>query len=158
MRVEHLMYAKDFKLLKARLSNIDENTIDSEILEFIVNANCSDQLVSIWSCQGHQDDDSGYVMFGVRNLAHIYKLYELITWEFKDNQHLVGLTMTTRQNFVAPPNKRTGKQGWYAVWNLYWKSNEEVSRQQGWEFITKASRNFQNWLEEQAAFKLSYKG
>lgn len=150
MRVGHLMYAPDFRRLKGRLAAIDHSQLDPNILGFLVKANCSDELVTIWSCEGHKGSrrwNTGYVMFGVRDQDHIYKLYDLIRKEFGEHQHLVGLTMTTRLNFTIPKNPRTGLYEWFAVWNLSWKKNTKFTREQGWAAIEAAGVNFLNWLE-----------
>lgn len=151
MRVEHLMYADDFKLLRHRLTFIQEKDLDANIVPFLTAANCSDELVTIWSCEGHRSSrrwNTGYVMLGVRDRDHMYKLYDLVRQEFGDNQDLVGLTMTTRLNFTKPKNPKTGKHEWFAVWNLYWKHrNKHVSREQGWEHLTAAGEKFIEWLK-----------
>lgn len=146
----HQMHATDFRLLCARADELEEKDIDEKIRPLVKAINASDGLVTVFSCQGHEEDaewNQGYVMIGVRDLDHMEALYQRIRWKFKDNQHLVGVTQTTRQNFLGKPIKRTGKQPWWPVWNLHWKLNSVVSREQAWEWVNEAAIDFEEWLK-----------
>lgn len=150
MRVSHLMYAKQFKLLRERLSGITLADIDPKIANLVVAINKCDDLVTVFSCQGHDDKedwDTPYVMVGVRNFDHMYKLYEFACWEFGKNKHMLNLSMTMRQDFLSPPHKRTGERGWWAVWNISWKVSTEVTREMGWTYMDLASARFEEWLQ-----------
>lgn len=158
MRVDHLMYAEDFKLLVKRLETLKSEDIDPNIAKFVSMVNLSQELVTIFSCEGHKGKKNGsvgYVMFGVRDRKHIEKLYELVREEFGEDQHLVSLAMTTRLNIVRP-QQSAGKRGrWYAVWNLSWKHNLLVTRQDGWIYLEKAAVKFLLWVKEYNAYKNS---
>lgn len=152
MRVDHLMYADDFKLLVKRLEETETKDIDEKIRSFVRMVNFSPALVTIFSCQGHPNKRihyNGSVMFGVRNKDHMYKLYDLIRAEFGEHQHLVGLTMTTTPGLKT--NSKTGKRPWWAVWNLHWKFNKKLTRQQGWQHLENAGVKFLKWLKEQGS-------
>jgi len=152
MRVEHLMYVDDFKLLRGRLSVVQEKDLDPHIVPFLIAANSSDELVTVWSCEGHRGSrrwNKGYVILGVRDRDHMYKLYDLVRQEFGESQHLVSLNMTTRLNFVKGKNPKTGMYGWFAVWILNWKHDKNVSREKGWEHLEAAGVKFIEWLKGQ---------
>jgi len=146
----HQMHAKDFKILCLRVDELPEEAIDEKVRPLVKAINASNDLVTVFSCQGHPEDQEwniGYVMIGVRNLDHIEALYQRIRWKFGENQHLVSVSQTTRQNCFKPAHKRTGKFEWYPVWNLSWKTNSVVTREQGWEWISEAAKDFEEWLK-----------
>lgn len=146
----HRMHATDFRLLRHRAHVIPPSAIDARILPLIQSINKCEELVTIWSCEGHDDNpgwDEAYIMLGVRNPDHIDELARLFRWFMGDNQHLMGITQTMRANFLRAKHPKTGEEFWWPVWNLHWKTAPGFDREAGWTVADKVAKAFVEYLE-----------
>ena len=47
------------------MSNHDEGDIDPHIVDFITEINKSEDIMTLYSCEGHHDGDNAYLLFNV---------------------------------------------------------------------------------------------
>lgn len=153
MRVDHLMYAKDFKLLVARLGSLKKSNVDSGIAEFLTMVNLSPELVTIFSTEGVPSKPgfgTGRVVFGVRDRKHIEKLFELVASEFGERRNFVKLNMVYRTNPAQLRDPKTGRLNMCAMWDLQWGYRaDSVTQHMGCCYLQQAGIKFLHWLKEQ---------
>lgn len=146
----HRMHMSDFRVMRQRADTVPLEAIDTNIRSLVLAINKCPDLVTIWSCEGHDDNpgwDKPYIMIGVRNPDRIEELMYLFRRHLGNQQHLVGITQTARVNFLRAPHPRTGKEYWIPVWNLNWKVVEGFDREAGWAVADKVAKAFVKHLE-----------
>jgi hypothetical protein len=146
----HRMHATDFRVMRNRADHLPLSAIDEKIQSLVLAINKSPELVTLWSCQGHDDNsgwDEPYIMIGVRDPDHIDELSRLFRHHLGEQQHLMGITQTSRINFLKQPHPKTGKHFWFPVWNLHWKVTPEFNREAGWAVAAKVAEDFVRYLE-----------
>jgi hypothetical protein len=118
-----------FKRLKIRwdhyVEHIDNPKLaDVEITLSMLMLNKLDDLVTIFSCQGHPTEEKpravGSMMFGVRDPAPVYRFYELLQDNLGSNTQVVRLTLQRKKDVTM---QRTVPQPWYPVWIVNWDVN-----------------------------------
>lgn len=129
----HLMPEDSFKRLKARWDNFvkhidDPKLADVEITLSMLMLNKVDDLVTIFSCQGHPTAERpravGSMMFGVRDPKPVYRFYELLQTALSANTkeiQLVKLIIQRKRDVtlrgIVDPTP------WYPVWTVTWDVN-----------------------------------
>lgn len=139
----HLMPEETFQRLKARWEKAfkhlgDPDVFDPKIVKAVVCMNTIDELVSIFSCQGHPTEkdrlDLGYIMFGVRDPSWLYRFYEKLGVKAGREKHLIRLTMTHRIDVTLPKEE----EAWYPVWNLNWPVRLSKAEKY-WDWVNEAA-------------------
>lgn len=148
---DHRMSMEDFVMARERMEKIPEEAIDEKIRPLVNAINKSPRLVTLWSCEGHENNpkwDVPYVMVGVRNIHHVQELSHLFRLHLGEKQHMYGVAQTTRINFLADTQPEPGKDVWWPVWVLNLKVVKEFTREEGWEVIAKVARDFERYLSD----------
>ncbi len=128
----HVVTQEQFDQLKERVNDvINEYKVDSSILDpviaiTIMQLNQLDDIVTIFSCEGHPvgyKRDAGYIMLATTNPDKLYRLHQLILDQVVSEntvelgQHEYELA-TSRA--IWPVNYDKNNITWYNVFILRW--------------------------------------
>lgn len=129
----HLMSEDAFRRLKERWDKCverinDPKMVDVEITLSMLLLNKLDELVTIFSCQGHPTPQKpravGSMMFGVRDPKAVYRFYELLKETLETEKQAVSLVLQYKKDITL---RGTPNQPWYPVWIVRWQILHETA-------------------------------